>query len=107
MRKITENLMKTVDINFDVTPMIDDVNSDQLQVRSSMTGKHFTIRRSDVNRLVGNYISQSDVDPSLSDAPILAKYVFAYFFSDKLTIAAGVYLSTDTILVLLRGLNKS
>jgi len=44
-----------------------------LQVKSLMTGRNFTIQRSEVSRLVGNYISQSDIDPSLSDHPILAK----------------------------------
>nr|CAB3262861.1 uncharacterized protein LOC100184276 [Phallusia mammillata] len=49
-----------------------DANN-RLHVRSSMTGKEFTIQRSEVSRLVGNYITQSDIDPSLNDTPILSR----------------------------------
>ena len=51
----------------------DSINSNTWQVKSSMTGREFTIQRSEVSRIVGNYISQSDIDPTLSDNPILAK----------------------------------
>ena len=62
------------DINLDFSSMLDKSNhSDQLFVRSSMTGREFAIHRSEVSQLLGNYISQSDIDPSLADAPIMAK----------------------------------
>ena len=51
----------------------DKESLDKLHVRSSMTGREYTIHRSEVSRLVGNYISQSDIDPTLADMPVMSR----------------------------------
>lgn len=63
----------------------DDLVDDEsmLLVTSSMTGREFTIRRSVSSTLAGDYISCADVDPTLSDMPVLLKLVSKSYITDE------------------------
>lgn len=56
-------------------------SAETVLVTSTMTGKEFTIKRSDVIQLAGrNYIRHSQYDPSLADIPILLRFDFNMHF---------------------------
>lgn len=44
-----------------------------MMVKSEMTGQEFMIKRSNVSKIAGDYISQADIDPTLTNIPVILK----------------------------------